>query len=205
MKKRRRIFTASSIAIILIAIGAVTAVAATRGINVQNPETPIATTRAGTIPAAAYVPPVFVPLGTRSSAPQQVGSTIAAPDNRPVAQFATPPPGLQTVTAEFPAPSAPASASQISYSIIASVRATINGHAVLVTTTRPSAAAAQQATSLGNRTVKLANGTTAWATDGTPGGLPNRVVWVEDDFIITVASDLPTGEIENLATKVIVK
>ncbi|HET8625923.1 MAG TPA: hypothetical protein VFL91_00785 [Thermomicrobiales bacterium] len=92
-----------------------------------------------------------------------------------------------------------AKANEVSFSNLASVRYTVAGHDVLVTTFRPSLAASERLLVLGQRTVQLTNGATAWVTSGLiptyPGGPTNQVVQVRGDLLITVASDLAPDQV----------
>jgi len=153
-------------------------------------------------PAILAVPPL-VPPSTEAYTPYAAGSPIAAADSRPVAQLAPGAVGAQPAATFFPILRPPVS--EISYTILASVQYTVNGHLVFVTTARPSPAAAQRQLGLGNEKVQLADGTTAWVATGIPSGQPNQVVTMRNGLIITVASDLPIDTLKDLAAHVAVK
>ncbi len=182
--------------VIVLFVGA-TAAFASGFLNVLNPET---------AKGPAIVPPLLAPPGQAGYANQPAGEGIIAPDHRPVAQLLAPPADLaQSLAVNFPDGPSEASSATISYSILASVRYGGNGHTLLVTTARPSRAAAQQPTVLGNQTIKLRDGTTAWVTTGIPTDTPNQVVFLRDDLIITVAGDLPISSLAELAEQVIIE
>lgn len=185
----------SMIATILLTLGA--AAAASGLINVRNPET------VGETPG--LVPPLLAPPGQEDYIKQRSDVVIAAPDGRHIAQFANPPADLaQSIAVNLP-DTQPVEANEVAYTILSSVRYEGHGHTVLVTTARPSPAAAQQPTVFGNQTFRLADGSTAWGMTGMPGEVPNRLVWVRGNLIITVASDLPLDDVKALAIGVIIR
>ncbi|MGI0016969.1 MAG: hypothetical protein ACREBU_26400, partial [Nitrososphaera sp.] len=154
----------------------------------------------------AVVPPLLAPPSGEGYKPQAVMNKITASDGRPVAQLDSPPANLaQAISVNLPdRPGNRAIAdSDVYYEVLSSIKYEGNGHVLLVTTARPSPAAAQQLTAFGDQTIQLTNGKTAWITMNLPGDVPNRVVFVEDDLIITVVSDLPIQEVQVLATQVI--
>lgn len=187
----------------LIAIGAiltasaVTAVASGLIINVRNP---------GAVQKGpALVPPALLPPGQEGYINWRSDTPITAPDGQPVAQLAKPPAGIaQAVAVYLPDDHSVQDPAEVSYTILASIRYTGNGHTVFVSTARPSPAAAQQSTLLGNQTVKLANGVTAWMR-ARKGNTPSQIVWVRDDLIITVAGDLALDDLQALAADVVIK
>ncbi len=181
MSTKRKLSGLLAIAVLLLV--STTAAFASGFLNVLNPET---------AKGPAIVPPLLAPPGQAGYANQPAGEGIIAPDHRPVAQLLAPPADLaQSLAVNFPDGPSEASSATISYSILASVRYGGNGHTLLVTTARPSRAAVQQPTVLGNQTIKLPDGTTAWVTEGIPGDTPNQVVFLRDDLIITVGVIYP--------------
>ncbi len=195
MSTKRKLSGLLAIAVLLLV--STTAAFASGFLNVLNPET---------AKGPAIVPPLLAPPGQAGYANQPAGEGIIAPDHRPVAQLLAPPADLsQSLAVNFPNGPSEASSAMISYSILASVRYGGNGHTLLVTTARPSRAAAQQPTVLGNQTIKLPEGTTAWVTTGIPGDTPNQVVFLRNDLIITVAGDLPVSSLAEFAEQVIVE
>lgn len=94
----------------------------------------------------------------------------------------------------------------VGFEILTSVRYSGNGHELIITTARPSEAAAKQALILGDRAVQLGDGSEAWiSNDRRPfPDTPNEVVLVRDGLIITIASDLSLDELTGLATGVVV-
>lgn len=189
---------AGLLVIMVILLGVATAAVGSGFINIVNPENP------AIIPA--IVPPQLAPPGQTGYTNQPAKAVITAPDKRPVAQFAAPPVDLaQGLAVNFPHSRPEQDSTIVAFAILASVRYTGNGQTVLVTTARPSSAAAQQPISLGNQTIKLDDGSTAWAMTGIPTDTPNQVVFLRNDLIITVASDLPINVLRDLAGQVIIK
>lgn len=196
---RQAIMVAAMLAFIVVVVGASTVGAASR-INAINPET-----GRGSQPVYHQAAPRLAPPGSAGYVPQQAGKPVAAPDGRPVAQLDVVPANLQNVTVSLPTPLTPPPAAHVAYQILASVRYEGAAHSVLVTTTRPTAAAAQQPTVFGSYTTQLANGTTAWARLNMPHREPNQVVFLHNDLIITVASDLSINDIKALAAQVVIR
>lgn len=93
---------------------------------------------------------------------------------------------------------------EIVLTILSSIKYTSTRGDILVTTTKPSVAAAAKSLYLGEREIKLANGMTAWVTAYTHGEFPNRVLFIDSDLIITVASNLSIGDVQNYAAEVVV-
>lgn len=169
-------------------------------LSVRHPEAP---TYQGQ--GAVLVPPPLMPTSSQGYVPHQTGPAITSPDSRPIAQLATLPANLQFIDVKLPPLRGP-KADELLFTIQASIRYTVSGHHVLVTTYRPSPAAAQRVLGLGNQTVQLANGSTAWLTTNLdppyPGGPTSQVVYVQDDLIVTVASDLAPNQLRAFATTV---
>ena len=99
------------------------------------------------------------------------------------------------------------SASIESYQILSSVRYTFNDFKLLVTLTKPSAAAIQENRILGDTQFQLVDGSVAWLSIGTGGNFPTRVVFSKNDLLVTVASDtdLAPEHIQRLASQVVVR
>lgn len=97
------------------------------------------------------------------------------------------------------------SGTEIVFTILSSIKYTSATGDILVTTTKPSSAAAAKSLLLGAREIKLANNVTAWATEYSHGDYPNRVIFVYEELIITVASSLPIDEVQSFAAHVQVK
>jgi hypothetical protein len=154
----------------------------------------------------AVVPPQLAPpKDAVTYVNQPAGTDITAPDKRSVAQLAAPPSDLaQELAVSIGEIRATPDPTTMSFQVLASVRYGGGGHTVLVTTARPSAAAAQMPVILGD-THKLADGSTAWTRTGMPGEMPNQVVFLRDDLIITVAGDLPISSLQELATRVVIR
>jgi hypothetical protein len=130
----------------------------------------------------------------------------SVPDDRPVAYLAQQPSGLtQAMAVNFPDIIDWSSPDSVEFSVLASVRYSGSGHIVLVTTARPSPEAARLPWVLGDETIQLADGSSAWVSTNQPGETPNRLVMLRDDLIITVASDLPIETVQELVSQIVVK
>lgn len=178
------------------------AAVASGAINVRAPEDrrPV-----GAAEAPLIKPPSLAPPPAQATyVPHPAVARVAAPDGRPVAQLPAPPAALPEVAVSLP-PRAAAPAGQVAYAVLASVRYAGGGHRMLVTTATLSPAAAERPAVLGSKTVRLADGTTAYATVGLPGEMPNQVVQVRDDLIVTVGGDLPLEQLEALMAQVVVR
>jgi len=136
----------------------------------------------------------------------QQSAVITHPDGRSVAQLAKLPTDLaQSISANFPDNQTPQDPNTVSYRVLASIRYMGNGRTVMVTTARPSVATASKSALFGNETVTLNDGSTAWITTGMPGDAPNRVVFIRDDLIITVAGDLPIDALKAMAAQIVIR
>ncbi|MBA3944355.1 MAG: hypothetical protein H0X37_07305 [Herpetosiphonaceae bacterium] len=192
--------------VVLLACGTVGVFAYSNSIKVRNPATD--TISAGTITrpegVTAIPVPRLAPPDSVAFTAKSVGASIKSPDGRAVAQLRTAPRTLsQSVAADFPAGPA-TSAGEFAFTVLSSIRYTGSGHTVLVTTARPSAAAARETLSLGNKIVQLGDGSTAYALTKMSGSTPNQLAWVKGDLIITIASDLPIDTLKPLADTVII-
>ncbi|MCL4489712.1 MAG: hypothetical protein M1132_12345 [Chloroflexi bacterium] len=192
MLTRHRSIGALFALIVFLALGV--GVSASRLLTAINPEE---------AKAPALVPPLLAPPGSSGYTPAT--SVIFAPDGRPVAQLSEAPADLgQRIAVNIPK-TAGIEDSSVAYSVLASVRYEGSGQIVLVTTARPSPSAAQQPAVLGSQTIRLTNGITAWATEDMPGEVTNQVVFIEGDLIITVAGNVPTDLLKDLASRVTIK
>ena len=190
-------FVAAGLALIAVMLGA-SRVGASSSINAINPG-------GGSPPVYHQAAPRLEPPDSALYVSHTAGAPITAPDGRPVAQLGTIPATVQTVSVNLPTPHTPPPPStRVAYQILASVRYIGSEHSVLVTTTRPTAAAAQQPTVFGDYT-ELANGTTAWVRINMPYKEPNQVVFMHNGLIITIASDLPVEDIKALAAQVVLR
>lgn len=93
----------------------------------------------------------------------------------------------------------------VAFTMLSNVRYTGSGHVVAVSVSQASAAARQRPTIAGNETVQLADGTHAWLRSSQVNEYSNAVVFLQDDFIISIASDLSADEVIELAGKVVVE
>ncbi len=123
---------------------------------------------------------------------------------RPVARLTTVPADLPDVGVWMPIPEAEPPADVVGIRLLASIQYAGNGRKVFVSVARPTPAAAGQPMLLGERTVQLPNGTTAWTTTNMGGAAPNQVAWTDGDLIIAVAGDVSIDRLKGLATTVVV-
>lgn len=202
-----KFFGMATLMLALLSVGMVALLRTASGssmLAVRNPETLV---QRGDAPLLTV--PSLIPPDQSAFVAQQVSKPVVASDGRPVAQFATPPSGLQVFAVYIPPEVHALSPGEVAFVHLGSVRYTVNGHPVFVTTYRPSPAAAQRIFSLGNQTVHLKNGSTAWIKTGlTPegrGGATNEVVQVRNGLLITVASDLPVDQLQTMAADVVVR
>jgi hypothetical protein len=202
MSIKRRLLVPLGVTVVAILFVSVVTGAASSIINVYNPETPPGE---GELPIVA--PRLIPPDDVVDYEMWPSGEKIVAPDDRPIAQivnvsskFAQ---TVQTVSVTLPDIQT-TRADKIGYSILSSVRYEGNGHIILVTTARPSPAAAQAETVFGSQTLQLTDGSAAWAVTGLLDEPPNQIVFVRDNLIITVASDLSIDDLQALAKHVIV-
>lgn len=166
--------------------------------HVQDPEATVTGTREPIIAAPILLPPDDT-IYSEWSRPLPVTSD----DTRPVAQFAQIPATVgQDIAVDFPQHQPPDESISIWFEILASVRYTGNGHVIHITTSRPSPATANTLMGFGNRTVTLGGGDKAWVNAGLPGKVPNQLVMLKGDLIITIAGDLSTDDLQTLATAV---
>lgn len=179
-------------------LGLIGIAAANGAINVRNPE------NAERGKSHVVPPPLFPPPAESTYTPHPADQPIVSPTGNSVAQFKEMPAGLQAVAVHFPTPSS-LPAEDLYFTILASIRYTGDGRIVMVSTARPSPAAAQQPMLLGNSTINLADGSTAWVNENMPRETPTSVVTVKNDLIITVAGNLSTDELTNLAGQVVIR
>jgi len=153
------------------------------------------------------VPPFLSPPDSEVYRPvQPFDGAITSPGGHPVAQLNTPPVELaKTISVWFPDYVQQPVDGEVAFTILASIKYTGDNHVVLITTSRPSLAVSSQPVVLGTQEVKLSNGTTAWASVSANSMFPNRVLFVQDDLIISIASDLSMNEVLNLAVEIVVR
>ena len=149
-------------------------------------------------------PPLLAPPGSAGYAPVRLDQAIGAPDGRPVAQLASVEDEFERVSVNFPPAVVTNQEGSVSFGILSSVRYERPLGGLLVTTARPSLAASSSPLNLGTGEITLANGATAWASANMPGEFPNRIVRVEGDLLITIASGLPLEALRTFAERVVV-
>jgi len=186
-----------------IVLGSV--VSASGLLNAVNPS------KVGADSTPAVVPPLLAPPPGAAAYTQyqDIKQPITTLDKRPVAQLADPAAErVESISVYAPdtvgLDEQVAEEHEIYYQVLASIEYKVNGRVFLITTARPSPKAAQQATAFGDQEIQLPNGITAWVTTGVSGTMPNRVVFLKDDLIITLVGDLPPERLQALALQVIV-
>lgn len=188
------------------------------GIAASDPAVPLLDIRHGSltirnpkasVPSGANRPDAVIALfPTNQAAFSSYRGTgrIAAEDDRPIAQFSNLPANLEAIDILLPPLRQGWGPNEEGYTNLASIRYTIAGHKVFVTTYRPSPAAARLSLILGKDVMRLANGVEAGITTDLPpayAGMPTTsVVQVQDDLILTVAGDLPAEQLQLLATQI---
>lgn len=149
------------------------------------------------------VPPLAIPMLRPPTGvaytPHDAAQVIVRPDRATVAQLSATPAGMGKVETFLPEQGSPDNG-KISFAILSTIRYSGNGHFVYVSTVRPSIEAAKQPLGLGNQTVHLADGSTAWADSNLPGDVPNRIVMVRDGLLIAVEGDLPVEALKGMLT-----
>ncbi|NJN53844.1 MAG: hypothetical protein HC804_03245 [Anaerolineae bacterium] len=127
-------------------------------------------------------------------------------DGRPIAILADSEDKIERVSVYLPELFDSSEQNEVSFQIVASVLYMIDGFEFVVSTSRPSPDAANYLLGLGNNMIKLNNGAEGWMiTNIASKDTPNRVVFVEDDLIITIASNVPLNQLEEIAGAVIVE
>jgi hypothetical protein len=157
--------------------------------------------------AVAIVPPVLIPpVSSLSDQKLQLsGGEILSPDGRPVAQLPNPPKEIAGSTyADFP-DTTNIVEENVGFVILATIRYSGEKGTIAISTSRPTLAASSLPVSLGDLEVKLNDGTTAWTTIQGAGDLPNRVVFVRNKLIITIAGNLPVDELLGYANQITIK
>jgi hypothetical protein len=152
-------------------------------------------------------PPLLAPPD--SVAYEQLPDTAAlieAPDKRPVAQLSQIPDDLRGgLAANFPEQQTLNDPNQEAYAVLASVRYSGAHHTVLVTTARPSPGALSQSFAPGEKAIQLPGKGAAWLSTDMGGDYPNRVFFMHNDLLITVASTMPADQLQTLAAQVELK
>jgi hypothetical protein len=155
---------------------------------------------AGSVPG----PPLLAPPENEIRYEQQPAhQAVTKPDQRPVAQLiASPDEANETIEAFFPSlQSIPENV--VAYTILSSIRYHGKGnHTILVTTAQPSKKATQEYVVYGEETLDLGNGRIGWKSSTGHSNMPNQIVFLEGDLIITIASDLPISTLKKLVPSI---
>lgn len=91
---------------------------------------------------------------------------------------------------------------QEAYAVLSSLRYNGEELSVLVTLTEPSPGALQQINALGEEKVELPGIGIAWLSRDMGGDYPNRILFQQNNLIITVAGNLPPDRLIELAQQV---
>jgi len=183
--------------LLVLAVVAGTAVAASSRIRVYRPETP------------GNEPPLLAPLLPPAAAiayQRADPATVARASGRAIAYLPGAPIGADTVTEVALLPIGPALSDDVlSLRTHALVRYSGAAHTVLVVLDEPSSALAQRRDLvLGDRTVRLADGREAWAATRPNWAQSNTVALASEGYIVIVASDLPSDAVAALAAQVVI-
>jgi hypothetical protein len=150
-------------------------------------------------------PPLLAPPDTVAGYEQlsSGAAPITSKDNRPIAQFRQTPTEyagpVKVYLSEFKAWD---DEKVEAYAVLASVRYSGSGHTVLVTTAKPSPGAMRPEIVLGDQMITMAGGKEAWLSTDMGGEFPNRILFRQDGLLVTVASDLPSAKLQELAALV---
>jgi len=91
---------------------------------------------------------------------------------------------------------------QEAYAVLSSLRYSGEGFSVLVTLAEPSPGAFQQLNRLGEEKVELPDQGIAWLSRDMGGEYPNRILFQQNNLIVTVAGNLPPDRLIELAQQV---
>jgi hypothetical protein len=147
---------------------------------------------------------------------QPTGAVIAASDARPVASFAAVPSGLSdAVSVEFPPcgqaqelahpPQPDAGVAGVSFRILSIVRYQGTLGTVYVETTRPSSVALSRGVFLGDPGATLPDGSVTQVLQDVGSSPGEEVQWLKNGLVISVAGDLPSSQLEQMAASVAVR
>jgi len=204
---RIKLFGLTALILVLIGVGMVTLPRTMSGSGVLAVRSPETVVQRGDAPSITV--PSLIPPDQSLFAPQAVAEPVVVPDGWPIAEFATLPSGLQALAVYVPPILHASRPDEVAFVHLGSVRYTVSGHPIFVTTYRPSTAAASRILGLGNQTVHLRNGSVAWIKTGLSpegrGGATNDVVQMHSGLLITVASDLPVAQLQMMAADVVVQ
>lgn len=192
-----RLATGGIVILLLIAVVAGTAVAASSRVRVFRPETP------------GNEPPLLAPLLPPAEAityRRADPNTVARESGRAIAYLPGAPAGADATTEVAVLPIGPALPPDVlSLRTHALVRYNGGGHTILVILDEPSPALAQRRDLvLGDRTIRLADGREAWAAARPNWAQSNTVALVSEGYIVIVASDLPPETVATLAAQVVI-
>lgn len=91
---------------------------------------------------------------------------------------------------------------QEGYAVLSSLRYSGDGVSVVLTLAEPSPGAFQQLNRLGEEKVELPDQGIAWLSRDMGGDYPNRILFQQNNLIITVAGNLPPDRLIELAQQV---
>lgn len=156
--------------------------------------------------SSLLVVPLLIPPSKEMYTAVSLEENIQTPDSRPVAMLATNEDKIKDIAVYFPELSDSAGQEQVSFQILASFLYGMDGFDLIVSTSRPSSATTSYSLGLGNSPIMLRNGAEGWLiTDIASKDTPNRIVFIEDDLIITVTGNAPLDQLEEAAGLVTVE
>jgi hypothetical protein len=127
---------------------------------------------------------------------------IVADDGRPIAQLRQSPVEFaEFVEVYLPEMKPWEDPETEAYAVLVSVRYVGSGGTVLVTTAQPSPGALRLMATPGEQAIQLGE-TEAWLSTDMGGDFPNRVLFIQEDLIVTVAGDMPSQKLQDLAEQV---
>lgn len=197
-----------SLAVLILLLAALVgsvAYAASTFIRVAPPEQPNVLATSSPVIGMFFPPPWYAqyrPIGPRRAA-RESGSALA--------YLRQPPAGFSTSVwipvaqpLKVPTPRPAPGLQGISMAIRSVVQYRQGSHAILVALDQPSQRLAAKPLLLGEHTVHLANGHSAWTTVIAGSEESNMVATVNGNYLVVLASDLPMPAVERLATEAVV-
>ena len=166
----------------------------------------VGTVAVGAVEPKPEAPPPLLAPPDSVNYEQQPSSDapVVADDGRPIAQLRQPPAEFaESVEVYLPEMKPWEDPEAEAYAVLASVRYVGSEGAVLVTTAQPSPGALRLMAAPGEQALQLRE-TEAWLSTDMGGDFPNRVLFVREDLIVTVAGDLPPEKLQELAEQVVI-
>ena len=200
MRSRVKLFTV--LAVFAIALGVTSAtVLASDLINMRDASVTTEESDAPGTPQDMISPPLLVPPDDVQHDQHSAVGEIVSPDGEPVAQLGEPVlEDADTVSVAFPESGSP-DESDVYFTILASVKYSVDGNKLWITTTEPSVEAADGPVVAGDQ-VELSDGSPAWIQTDVHvyEETPDRIVFQQDGLLVTVAGNMSADELINFAS-----